>query len=412
MAGACPARGAELDEAMQCVILVGGLGTRLGGLTRDCPKPMLPVGGRPFLCQLIDNAARFGFRHFLLLAGYRADLVAKQFPHGVHRTPGATVAVETLAEPEPLGTGGALRFAGPALAPRFLLLNGDSLFDFNWLALCVALGGAFGRLGLRRVADAARYGVVACDAQGRVVEMLERPKAPGPGDINGGVYWLSREILSLIAEQGAVSLERDVFPRAIAQGRLQARMQDGPFVDIGIPQDYAAAVARGDIRRGAVFFDRDGVLNVDHGYTHDVATFEWAPGARAAVRLANERGLYVFVVTNQSGVARGLYTEADVRRLHAHMQRDLREIGAHIDDFRFCPHHLDARVAAYARDCDWRKPKPGMILDLLAHWPVDLASSRLIGDKDSDLSAAAAAGVRAVKTDGAAPLDARLAAAL
>ena len=93
------------------------------------------------------------------------------------------------------------------------------------------------------------------------------------------------------------------------------------------------------------------------------------------------------------------------------MQRDLREIGAHIDDFRFCPHHLDARVAAYARDCDWRKPKPGMILDLLAHWPVDLARSLLIGDKDSDL-AAAVAGVRGLKTDGAAPLDARLAAAL
>src|SRR5947199_4679957 len=156
---------AAWGEAPQCVILVGGLGTRLGALTQDCPKPMLPVGGRPFLCQLIDNAARFGFRHFLLLAGYRADIVRAQFPNGVHRTPGGAVAVEVMTEPKPLGTGGALRFAAEALAPKFLMLNGDSLFDFNWLSLCAPLAeGVVGRMGLRRVADAARYGVVACDA--------------------------------------------------------------------------------------------------------------------------------------------------------------------------------------------------------------------------------------------------------
>jgi D,D-heptose 1,7-bisphosphate phosphatase len=400
------------DLSLQCVILVGGLGTRLGDLTRDCPKPMLPVGGRPFLCQLIDNSARFGFRRFLLLAGYRADVVRAQFPHGVHRTPGGVVAVETLAEPEPLGTGGALRFAGAALAPQFLMLNGDSMFDFNWLSLCAPLGGAVGRLALRRVVDAARYGVVAYDADGRVTQMLERPKAPGPGDINGGVYWLARDILDLIPGDGAVSLERDVFPRAIAQGRLQGLLQDGPFVDIGVPDDYAGAAARGEIRRGAVFFDRDGVLNVDHGYTHDIATFTWAPGAREAVRLVNERGLYVFVVTNQSGVARGLYAEEDVRRLHAHMQSDLREIGAHIDDFRFCPHHEEAEIAAYRRACAWRKPGPGMIRDLIAHWPVDLASSLLIGDKASDIAAAQAAGVNGYLTDGAARLDVFVARAL
>jgi D-glycero-D-manno-heptose 1,7-bisphosphate phosphatase len=169
--------------------------------------------------------------------------------------------------------------------------------------------------------------------------------------------------------------------------------------------------ARGAIPRGAVFFDSDGVLNVDHGYTYKIAAFEWLPGAREAVRLANARGLYEFVVTNQSGVARGLYGEDDVRRLPAHMQSELGEIGAYIDDFRFCPHNPDASVPAYACDCGWRKPKPGMILDLLAHWRVDLERSLLIGDKDSDL-AAAAAGIRGIKTDGAAPLDALLSAAL
>jgi D,D-heptose 1,7-bisphosphate phosphatase len=399
------------DDSAQCVILVGGLGTRLGSLTRDCPKPMLPVAGRPFLCQLIDNAARFGFRRFLLLAGYLSEVVSAQFPHGLHRTPAGVVAVEVLREPEPLGTGGALRLARHRLASEFLMMNGDSSFDFNWLSLCEPLAGAVGRLALRRVEEASRYGVVACDGE-RVVEMLERPKAPGPGDINGGVYWLSRDILELIPGEGPVSLEREVFPRAIGQGRLKARLEAGPFIDIGVPADYKAAAARGEPRRGALFFDRDGVLNFDHGYTHEIETFAWLPGAREAIRLVNERGLYAFVVTNQSGVARGLYTEEDVWRLHAHMQRDLRPLGAHIDDFRYCPHHPEAEIAAYRRACDWRKPGPGMIRDLLAHWPVDLARSALIGDKDSDLAAARAAGVEGFMTHGETGLDAFVAGVL
>jgi D-glycero-D-manno-heptose 1,7-bisphosphate phosphatase len=159
-------------------------------------------------------------------------------------------------------------------------------------------------------------------------------------------------------------------------------------------------------RRGAVFFDRDGVLNVDDGYVYRIDAFRWMPGAREAVRLVNDRGLFAFVVTNQSGVARGFYAQDDVRRLHAHMQAELRAFGAHIDDFRHCPHHPCADIAAYRRDCDCRKPRPGMILDLAAHWPVDLAQSLLIGDKASDVAAAQAAGIRGFLSDGAVALDA------
>lgn len=135
------------------------------------------------------------------------------------------------------------------------------------------------------------------------------------------------------------------------------------------------------------------MLNVDHGYVHHWSNWEWMPGAREAVKVLNDAGWWVFIVTNQSGIARGMYTEADMHALHAAMARDLAAIGAHIDAVAFCPHHPAGAVARFAVECDCRKPRPGMILKLLRDWPVERDSSFLIGDKDRDIVAAEAAGL-------------------
>jgi D-glycero-D-manno-heptose 1,7-bisphosphate phosphatase len=154
-----------------------------------------------------------------------------------------------------------------------------------------------------------------------------------------------------------------------------------------------------------VFLDRDGVLNVDVGYAHRPDQIEWIHGAQEAVAHLVACGYQVFVVTNQAGVARGYYDEATVNDLHQWMAMELAASGGRIDDWRYCPSHPDGVVPAYARSDPWRKPEPGMLLDLIAHHDIDLAGSFLIGDRDSDLEAARRAGITAYRFDGGNLLD-------
>jgi D-glycero-D-manno-heptose 1,7-bisphosphate phosphatase len=154
-------------------------------------------------------------------------------------------------------------------------------------------------------------------------------------------------------------------------------------------------------QRPAAFLDRDGVLNVDHGYAHRPDQIEWVAGGPQAVRLLNEAGYIVIVVTNQAGVARGLYDEAAIHHLHAHMQDVLLTQGARIDAFYYCPHHPEGTVKEFAVACVCRKPGAGMLEQAARDWPIDIRRSFLIGDKETDMQAAAAFKIRGIKFDSA-----------
>lgn len=142
-------------------------------------------------------------------------------------------------------------------------------------------------------------------------------------------------------------------------------------------------------KRSAAFFDRDGTINVNYGHVYKPADLTFVEGTPEVIRKYNDAHIPVIVVTNQAGIAKGMYTEADMHRFNSYMNRCLREkYNAHIDAFYFCPHHPD-----YTGECDCRKPKPGMFFRAAKEWNIDLSKSIMYGDKESDKQAAERAGI-------------------
>ncbi len=148
--------------------------------------------------------------------------------------------------------------------------------------------------------------------------------------------------------------------------------------------------------RRAVFLDRDGVVNEDTGYLYRKEDLRFLPGVPEAIGMLNRAGFLVIVVTNQSGVARGLYTLDDVRRLHDHVDTELASRGSWIDAYYVCPHHPDHGPDGRGVDCRCRKPHPGMLLEAAADLSIDLSRSFMVGDKISDVEAGLAAGCFAI----------------
>jgi mannose-1-phosphate guanylyltransferase len=225
---------------VDAVVLVGGEGTRLRPLTLERPKPVLPLLGRPLLAYVLERLAAAGVTRVIFGCGYLPDPIQACFGE---RALG--LALEYVVEPRPMGTAGGIRHAARGrVGGTFLALNGDILADAP-LADLVAIHrerGAVATIALTPVADPSRYGLVRTDREGRVAGFLEKP-APEEIDtdlINAGAYVLEPEVLDLIEDGRAVSIERETFPSLVGAG-LFALAQAGYWSDVGTPESYIAA---------------------------------------------------------------------------------------------------------------------------------------------------------------------------
>ncbi len=377
---------------MECIILAGGLGTRLRSVVSDLPKCMAEVASRPFVAYLVDALTLAGFDHIVFSLGYKSEDFLRWID-GLD-TP---ANIEAVVESEPLGTGGAVKFASQAIkGETFFVLNGDSFLTLDYAAMLSAhrenvKRGAIATLALRRMDDTGRYGTVAVD-NGRITAFCE--KQPGKdGLINAGVYVMQREALNGLPEK--FSIEKEFFEPGVSGGRLYGFQTEGYFIDIGIPEDYARA--QDDFAAGryklydTLMLDRDGVIDVElvSDYVKTPEEMIFLPGALDAIGAMRPYFARTIVVTNQRGVGRGLMTLDALKEVNRYLHEQVEAHGGRLDKIYYS--------TGVDESDPLRKPNTGMALQYKSDWPeADFSRSIMIGDKDTDMEFARRAGVPGV----------------
>jgi D-glycero-alpha-D-manno-heptose 1-phosphate guanylyltransferase len=224
---------------LDAIILCGGQGTRLASVVPDVPKPLAPVSEKPFLDYLLAVLTRTGaVRSATLAVHHLAGQIISYY--AAHLAP---FPLRIVKEMRPLGTGGAImNCLGSVEGPTFFCFNGDSICGGDLKALIDAhrWSGPGLTLGLVELSDTSRYGRAICDAGGKIIEFAEKAASSGPGLINAGIYVIDRDVLAPWNGE-ALSMERDILPKAVRKGLVRGVRLSGPFIDIGLPETYAAA---------------------------------------------------------------------------------------------------------------------------------------------------------------------------
>jgi len=382
---------------LEAIVLAGGFGTRLKGCIDNIPKPLAPIDGKPFLCLLLDYLYANGVHRAVISTGYLAEKVEEAIGN---RYRGMTI--EYSVEDTPLGTGGGIKKALKMCTDDDVIVcNGDSYFDVNLFEMKKfhEESGCEITLAAKFIENAYRSGLLEF-SHGRLRGFTENGIAPS-GYINGGVYFMKRTLLESVTEN-KFSFEKEIL--ANKKYSIGIYESDGYFIDIGIPESYKLAQKEKDKLissrvRYAIFLDRDGTINKDTVHLFRTEDFEFLPYADKAIAALKEKGYLVIVITNQAGVAKGLYREEDVHILHSHIDNLLiRNHSVIPDGYYYCPHHTEAVVEKYRIECPCRKPNPGLILKAVEDFEktgihISLKNSFTIGNRLSDILAGKNAGV-------------------
>lgn len=399
---------------MEAVVLAGGLGTRLRSVVSDLPKCMAPIGAgnesrhtracpgdltpEPFLSYVLDWLSHYDISHVILSVGYLKDAVmdwvsGRQFPF----------EVDFAVEDEPLGTGGAIRYALSKCRERkVIVVNGDTFFPVDLDAIPFDSPVT---VALKPMKDFDRYGAVTVtpDLFGSLNQSVQilafKEKAPvREGLINGGVYALNGLDLSSFPEK--FSFEKDVLEPLSAKGVVGGWVSDRYFLDIGVPEDYARAQTELPQYRAVKDFssrimavdadtlllDRDGTLNVRivGDYVRRPEQLVMLPGILEEMPLWAGKFRHIIIVTNQRGVGRGLMTDEDLASVHRHLLSLVQATGGRIDAILTC--------TAVSDDDPRRKPNPGMYREARMLFP-DIRKAVMAGDGECDRVFAANAGI-------------------
>lgn len=400
--------------------MAGGKGTRIQSVVSGIPKPMIKIGGIPVLEYEIKNLVEQGFKDIIITISHLGHIIKDYFGDG--SSLGADITY--YEEESPLGNAGALFYLRDQLDSDFLLLNADVIFDvdFHRFVKFHKEKGGLATLFTHPNSHPYDSGLILADRGGKVEKWLakedERPRYY-KNMVNAGLHIINPTIFDLLDTKNAyigevgivrkkIDLDRQVLKPLVGTGQIFCYSSPEYVKDMGTP-DRLLAVER-DFLQGrvkaknlrnkqkAVFLDRDGTINVYKGFLCDIDEFELTEGIGSAIRIMNEQGYLVVVVTNQPVIARGELSMAGLEQIHNRMETELGREGAYLDGIYVCPHHphkgYKGEVTELKFDCDCRKPKPGMLLRAAKDLNISLEDSWMVGDSENDISAGRAAGCR------------------
>jgi len=365
----------------QVVILVGGLGTRLGKITKKVPKPLIKINGKRFLDILINNFVRYKFSKIILLTGYKFSKFKKSY----HKKKIESTEIICLNEKKQMGTGGAVINSVSQLDDYFLLCNGDTFLNINYYDFFI-------RSNKKKVLNVA----ITKKNRNKRFSQLKLKKnlivdfnSKNGNFTNTGYYIINKKkFISQNFKNKKSSLEQKIFPKLIKKKECSYVKYDQPFLDIGIKKDLinSSKFIENKSKRKFAILDRDGVINYDYGYVHKKKDFKLKPKIIEFVKLLNDNNFYVFVVSNQSGIGRGYYSENSVNKLHQHLNDKLIEKGAHIDSFFIAPHYRFSKYQKFRKGTNLRKPNIGLFKIIEKNYQIKLNGSFMVGDQISDLN--------------------------
>jgi D-glycero-alpha-D-manno-heptose 1-phosphate guanylyltransferase len=382
---------------IEAIVLAGGLGTRLREAVPDLPKCMAPVAGKPFLSYVIDALRMQGVEYFIFSLGYKAEVIEEYLKEHY-----PTLSYAVAIEEEPLGTGGAIQLAiQKAQTDNVLIANGDTLFRIQVKELFAIHHekNAECTLALKPMQNFDRYGVVEVDDSNRIISFKEKQHYT-QGLINGGIYLVNKTALLNRKLPLKFSFEKDYLEAFCKEGKFFGAIQEGYFIDIGIPEDYNKA--QSDLKTTpldlkkvdkswTLFLDRDGVINdeIVGTYVLNWEGFKFSPGVLQALKILSQKVGTIVVISNQRGVGKGLMTEADLSDIHKNLLTEVKSAGGRVDHFFYCTEKENT--------CFNRKPNPGMALQAASQFPqIDLSKTIMLGNKPSDMRFGRAAGIYTV----------------
>lgn len=406
----------------QAVILCGGKGTRLGAEFSRVPKPLVPVDGIPLLDRIIANAARAGVEEIILAAGHLGEQIDARYR--AHNPWG--LRIYTHIEGKPLGTAGCLHEIEERIQEDFLLLYGDVFLDFDLEALIERheRENPMATVLVRQSDHPNDSDLVSVESgTDRVLEFLPKatrdPHGVYRNCANAAVYACSKKLLDFISKDVSSDIATHVFPAVLAAGEeIRAHwLEDTGYVkDMGTParlvevERYwrrklkATAAAQSPRKIRAVILDRDGVILRDHGPSVDPDAIEFMPSALGGLAALAGQGIACMVATNQPWIARGLLTTEQLAIAHDRMKSVIEGHGGKLLEVLHSPYHPethhDEGVPELRRSSECRKPRAGMLFELMERFGFDPAETVMIGDSRADILAARNAGVRSILIGG------------